>query len=121
MSGGTGVIDLDALKRLLSVIGGDRDGLADLIVDFSEGAPELALQIRDAAEALDAARLRMAAHSLKSNARDFGAAELAVVCAALESKAREGNLGDASRAAAEVHGLVARAVEDLSRIAVADV
>ena len=85
-----GSIELPALRRLLDVIGGDRDDLSELIDDFLSGAPELVAQMSAAAAAADTEALRRGAHTLKSNAQDFGALRLAALCAALEGACREG-------------------------------
>lgn len=82
-------IELPALKRLLEMIGGDHADLAELIDDFINGAPELVAQMQAATTAADSAALTRAAHTLKSNARDFGAMRLAALCAELERASRE--------------------------------
>jgi histidine phosphotransfer protein HptB len=89
-------IELPALKRLLEVIGGDRADLTELIDDFRSGAPELVAQMQAASAAGDTAALTRAAHTLKSNARDFGAMRLAARCAELERASREGAIPDAA-------------------------
>jgi histidine phosphotransfer protein HptB len=88
-------IELPALRRLLEVIGGDRADLVELIDDFVGGAPELVAQMQAASSAGDIAALTRAAHTLKSNARDFGAVRLAAMCAELERASREGAVFDA--------------------------
>lgn len=85
----SGEIDLAALKRLLEVVGGDCEDLEELRNDYLEDAPKLARQIMNAAEMRDLTALRIAAHTLKSNARDFGAERLAEHCAALEKACLE--------------------------------
>jgi histidine phosphotransfer protein HptB len=82
-------IELPALKRLLEMIGGDPADLAELIGDFINGAPELVAQMQAATTAANSAALTRAAHTLKSNARDFGAMRLAALCAELERASRE--------------------------------
>lgn len=79
-----GVLDHEALKRLLKMIGGDPDDLADLINDFDEEAPGLVAQMRDAATSGNTDAVRRHAHSLKGNAADFGAVTLQALCADLE-------------------------------------
>ncbi len=97
-----GSIDLAALRRLLEVIGGDRDDLSELIDDFLSGAPELVAQMSAAAAAADIEALRRAAHTLKSNAQDFGAMRLAALCAALEGTCREGPHPEAAASVAMI-------------------
>jgi histidine phosphotransfer protein HptB len=89
-------IELPALKRLLEVIGGDLGDLSELIDDFINGAPELVAQMQAATAAGDTTALTRAAHTLKSNAKDFGAVRLAAMCAELERASREGAVPDAA-------------------------
>ena len=97
-----GIIDRVALRQLLDVIGGDRDDLDELLEDYRSTAPDLAAEISDAAEAGDLDRLRIAAHTLKSNARDFGALGLSSLCEALEKECRAGPVADARGSAAAI-------------------
>lgn len=109
-------IDRAALKKLLEVLGGDPEDLAELMGDYVEDAPELARQIADAAAAEDRDALRIAAHTLKSNSRDFGAVALAELCADLEHACREGMPADAVTAAKRIAGEEAAARQALSEI-----
>lgn len=93
-------IDQTALERLQSMMGGDPAHLRELVEGFLEEAPRLVAALRQGAEVGDAAAVRLAAHSLKSNAADFGAATLRDLNAALEQRAKEGSL-DGARALAE--------------------
>lgn len=95
-------IDLSALRRLLEMIGGDPEDMAELLEDYREAAPDLAGQIRVAAETGDLDALRIAAHTLKSNARDFGAMRLALLCEELEHACRDGQVGDPAGIAAAI-------------------
>lgn len=95
-------IDHAALRQLLDVIGGDRDDLDELIEDYRSTAPSLAADISEAAETGDFERLRIAAHTLKSNARDFGALRLSSLCEALEKECRAGAVSDPRRSAAAI-------------------
>ena len=90
----SGDIDPTALKRLLEVVGGDLEELEDLRNDYLEDAPDLAQRLLDAASRGDLTALRIAAHTLKSIARDFGAARLAELCATLEKACIEGGPED---------------------------
>lgn len=80
-----GQIDHDALRRLLDILGDDPDELADLMSDYLLDAPELVRRMMKAAESGDHDTYRIAAHTLKSNARDFGALHLSELCAAAEA------------------------------------
>lgn len=82
-------IDETALERLLSTIGGDPEDLDELIEDFVSTTPALAAKLRAAAETGDTKALGIAAHTLKSNARDFGATALEGLCAELERLAKD--------------------------------
>lgn len=95
-------IDPAALRRLLDAIGGDPEDLTELIEDYCEAAPELAGSISASADAGDVEKARIAAHTLKSNARDFGAHRLSSLCAAVEQSCRDGAPPDRETAAAIV-------------------
>jgi HPt (histidine-containing phosphotransfer) domain-containing protein len=96
------IIDRGALCNLLDVIGGDPEDLDELLGDYRETAPELAAAISGAANSGDLQALRIAAHTLKSNARDFGAIRLSSLCEALERECRAGAVPDAQQAAAAI-------------------
>jgi CheY-like chemotaxis protein/HPt (histidine-containing phosphotransfer) domain-containing protein len=81
-----------ALARLQEMMGGDPAHLQDLIDGFLQDAPQLLTDLRRGLETGDAAGVRLAAHSLKSNAADFGANRLAEQAQALEQIAKTGQL-----------------------------
>ncbi len=93
--GGT-VLERAALKSLSGLIGGDPKAMAELIQSFLDEAPGLRHDLRQAVAEQDARLLRMAAHTLKSSARDFGAIRLAMVCQELEDCGRSGQLTGAT-------------------------
>lgn len=95
-------IDRAALRRLLDVIGGDPEDLAELLEDYRTAAPELAAGIAAAAVDGDLERMRIAAHTLKANARDFGALRLSSLCAELERECRAGAVADPHGSAAAI-------------------
>jgi HPt (histidine-containing phosphotransfer) domain-containing protein len=66
-----GVIDTVILGELQAAAG--KEFVDDLLVTFSEEAPQLLDELRSALAAGSAERFRRAAHSLKSNAMTFGA------------------------------------------------
>lgn len=88
------LIDRAALKRLLEVMGNDPGELEDLLGDYNEDAPDLVRRISDAAARRDLEALRIAAHTLKSNARDFGALRLSTLCAEVERACAAGGPAD---------------------------
>jgi len=88
------LIDRAALQRLLEVIGGDPDDLAELIEEFETTTPKILQKMQEAATAGDLQALRISSHSLKSNARDFGATALAGACETLEHACRDGSVND---------------------------
>jgi HPt (histidine-containing phosphotransfer) domain-containing protein len=78
--------------RLADGVGGDTAFVGELIEQFRSDAPELLASARSALAAGDAAELRRAAHTLKSNAATFGAGRLADRSRALEEAAKSGDL-----------------------------
>jgi HPt (histidine-containing phosphotransfer) domain-containing protein len=80
---------------------GDRAFLADLLDTFLAEAPNLLAAMRQALARQDAAGLCLAAHSLKSNSRDFGAAILFGLCLELEMRGKSGTLDGAAEELAQ--------------------
>ena len=89
---GTEVIYRSALEALLEMVGGDTEFFAEMVDTFFEDSPELLAAAQAALAAGDTPTLRRAAHSLKSNAANFGAMELSQRCKALEELAKSGAL-----------------------------
>lgn len=89
------VLDLSALDRLKEMVGGDHAFLIELIHTFLEDAPNELARMRQALESRDAALLRRAAHSLKSNSADFGATALHQMCKQLEGLGKQGTFDGA--------------------------
>jgi len=85
----SGIIDIEAIHRLLAAIGGDPEDLEELLDDFQNEAPELVDRMQSASRSDDIEALRIAAHTLKSNSRDFGAMGLSAICKTLEQECRE--------------------------------
>jgi HPt (histidine-containing phosphotransfer) domain-containing protein len=112
------VLDHAALSTLLDTIGGDAGSLAELAESFLDDMPVLLRKLRSACEAADAAGVRMAAHTLKSNGATFGARELFAVCRELEAKARRQELEGAEELVARAEAQHAP-VRDALRRAVA--
>ena len=105
--------DPKALDNLLEVIGGDREALAELVESFLQEGPGLMARIETAARAGDADGLRLAAHTMKSSAADFGARTLSHLCRTMEALGREGRTDGAvtlSEAAAASYRAAAAAL-----------
>lgn len=94
-------LDRSALDRLLETVGGDQSFVTELIETFLEEAPPMLAEIRGALEAQDAELLRRAAHSLKSNAAQFGATRLQSLCLQLEQQAKQQQLDGLDQLLAE--------------------
>lgn len=89
-------LDRAALDGLLEMTGGDEEFLAEMIDTFLADGQTLLAEMKTAAAAAgDAAALRRAAHTLKSNSRTFGATALGDLCQEIEERAAAGNVDDA--------------------------
>ncbi len=86
-------INPDAIQHLLVSLG-DQDNtiMPTLIATFIEGAETIRDSAQTALEIGDAATLRRAMHTLKSNASTFGAQPLTLLCRDLENRAANGEL-----------------------------
>jgi len=78
---------LESLREL----GGD-EFLGEVVSTFLEDAPSLLASLRSELEQGDAAELRRAAHTLKTNGLTFGAVAFAELCLELEQRAKTGDL-----------------------------
>jgi CheY-like chemotaxis protein len=94
-------LDAAWLARLRRTVGDDPAVLAELIDTFLSDAPRLLVDLRRSLEQGDAAGVRLAAHSLKSNGAEFGAAAFADLCKQLESAAKAGTLEGAENLLAQ--------------------
>jgi HPt (histidine-containing phosphotransfer) domain-containing protein len=83
-------LDPGSVRALLELLGGDREVLAELVDAFVDEAPKHLADLRLGAAGDDVALAGRAAHTLKSNALTFGAAELASLCRRLEVAAAKG-------------------------------
>ena len=95
-------LDRAALDELAEMTGGDPEFLGELIDTFCVDGANLLATLGTSASSGDAVALRRAAHTLKSNARTFGAIALGEVCREIEERAARGVLEG-------VDGLVERA------------
>jgi two-component system sensor histidine kinase/response regulator len=90
------VIDRTALHRLLESLGDDRDFFAELLGTYFDDSPQQIAAMQAALAAGKAEDLRRAAHSLKSNSKNFGALVLAEKCKELEEMGKAGVLDGAA-------------------------
>jgi PAS domain S-box-containing protein len=86
----TELLDPAALRDLRLMADGDADFLARLTATFFKTAEALFADLRRAVDQQDAAGLELAAHSLKSNSRQFGARALAELCREMEAQGQAG-------------------------------
>lgn len=102
-------IDRNTLNKLLEIVGGNQDDVIEIVSSFLEEGPTLVDALQKSAVTSDLEVLRRSAHSLKSNAKDMGALDLAATCARIESLAAKGAAPDSAeveRAAAEMQEAV---------------
>jgi GAF domain-containing protein/CheY-like chemotaxis protein/HPt (histidine-containing phosphotransfer) domain-containing protein len=97
-----GPIDPGVLMRLAEGTGGDAAFVTELIQQFVQDSPALVAAARVGIETGAAEEVRVAAHTLKSNAATFGAHELADRCRSLEEAAKLGPLDDGAAQVDEV-------------------
>ncbi|HMQ53308.1 MAG TPA: response regulator [Anaerolineae bacterium] len=95
-------LDLAALDRLRDLVEGDEAALVELIDSFLTEMPPLLVKLRQALAAEDATGLRLAAHTLKSSSRDFGALTLVTLSQELENMGQAGRLAGAAERVAEL-------------------
>lgn len=111
-------LDRSALDTLLKTLGGDKGKLLILSDSFNDEIPNLKVELRDGLRDNDATQVRRAAHTIKTSARYFGATELADLCASIERKASENDLGSLTHAGAAVDQELtrfSRAIGELSK------
>src|SRR5437667_3551138 len=82
----------------LALVGGNREFLRELVQIFLEDYPPLVDEIRAAAAARDAERLRRAAHTLRGLVGNFGARAAFEAAGTLEAMGRSGNVAGAPEA-----------------------
>lgn len=111
-------LDRAALDELTEMTGGDAAFLAELVDTFFADGQILLDEMAEAMAGGDAATLRRAAHTLKSNSRTFGATALSDLCQELEGRAAAGELGAVSdlieRVGAEYPAVVAALQAELA-------
>jgi HPt (histidine-containing phosphotransfer) domain-containing protein len=95
-------LDPEGLARLRRTVGEDPTVLAELIDTFLADAPRLLADLRQSLERGDAAGVRLAAHSLKSNGAAFGAQAFADLCKEMEAVGKAGALDGAEHLLTQV-------------------
>jgi signal transduction histidine kinase/DNA-binding NarL/FixJ family response regulator len=90
------VLEAAALRNLQSMADGDTLFVPNLIATYLRTAPQMLDDIQQAVERADAPALSLAAHSLKSNCKQFGAMTLAASCAELEAQGKAGRIDGAA-------------------------
>ena len=86
----TEIVDRSVFTALSESVGDDF--VAELIDTFIDEAPGMFQEMQESLSVGDVDKFRRAAHSLKSNAKTFGAIELTEKAQELEYMARENNL-----------------------------
>jgi HPt (histidine-containing phosphotransfer) domain-containing protein len=95
-------VDPAVLDELSEATGRDPAFLTELIETYLTDSAALLATLRQAIADANAAEVRRAAHSLKSNSASFGADPLASLCRELEVRARDGLLDDAPEQLAHI-------------------
>lgn len=92
MSNQESPLDARTLDELRASVGDDLTFVAELIDEFLAEAPGQLQTLREATASGGAEAARRAAHTLKGNARTFGAQGLASLCLEAETAAAAGDL-----------------------------
>lgn len=106
-------LDPDALRRLMTDLGGDPEVMRELIDTFLAEAPRTVGEMRAALSGSDRRTLNRGAHSMKSTAATFGATELSRMCRELERDTERELPGDAPARVAQVEAEWARVRAEL--------
>jgi CheY-like chemotaxis protein/HPt (histidine-containing phosphotransfer) domain-containing protein len=106
----------DAALGHLEAATGDPAFVAELVDTFLQDSPALVASLRSAQQAGHAEELHRAAHTLKSNARTFGAAPLADLCQALERTASVGVTDETAQLVARIEDSYARVESALAAV-----
>jgi PAS domain S-box-containing protein len=89
-------------RKALARVAGDRELLRELVQLFLDDCPRLLADIHEAIAGADAAKLQLAAHTLKGSVSNFAAPATHAAAQRLESLAEQRNLTDAPAAAASL-------------------
>jgi HPt (histidine-containing phosphotransfer) domain-containing protein len=115
------VLDLDALRHLRAVIGGNTDDLMELVEEFVATLPRQIEDMRVQSKNGDLTALRITAHSCKSNARDLGAPVLSSLCAELEKACAAGQATRVEPLVKEIGQAAQAALDGYARLEPTDV
>lgn len=110
------ILDSKALDKLKD-IAGDESFFKELIASFLSTSPQLIADMHHALEQGDAAKVKRAAHTLKSGSADFGAMKLSEFCKELEMLGKSGEIEGASQLIKQIeteYNRVKSALEALS-------
>jgi HPt (histidine-containing phosphotransfer) domain-containing protein len=114
-----GSINTEKLEQLVELIGGDRQSFGELAQSFLHEGAQILSALHQAASSADAPNdqetVRRGAHSLKSNARDFGATGLADMAASLEMSCKNELPGDTAARVGQMAGEFERVQAELTR------
>ena len=92
------ILDQRAVEKLRLLAEDEAGFLEELIDTFLEDAPKMLSEMRQAVESGAAGALHIAAHNLKANSADMGAAALSSTCRKLERMAKKNDLEWAAEA-----------------------
>lgn len=95
------ILDPAAIEEIRSLDDSDCDVLVNEVVKaYLDSSPALIEQLRQGMTQCDAAKVRIAAHTLKSSSANVGAARLQELCRGTEHAARDGDLSGGADAVA---------------------
>lgn len=109
-------IDRKQLVELLESMGGDWSFMDELLETFFADGPAQLQSLEQGLAAGDAEVVRRAAHTLKSNARSFGATTLTELSKQLEDSSKDGDLGAAAEKIERIADEYQAVVEELQSI-----
>lgn len=109
-------IDRKQLAELLESMGGDWSFVDELLETFFADGPVQLQSLEQGLAAGDAEVVRRAAHTVKSNARSFGAVTLTELSKQLEDAGKDGDLSTAAEQIAQIANEYQAVVEELQEI-----
>lgn len=116
-----GVLNADAIRRLRDLDPtGESRLLTRVFQAFETSLNRLLPQLEQARDTVDAAGVRLVAHTLKSSSATIGAAQLSKVCAEVEALAQESRLDAAAAGIAQILSEAQAVREALRQLLAAD-